>query len=158
MANKGCQAAIGYGNEIEFGTIPNGTPKPGDAYGNVTLNGEQALTHSRNRTVGNDFYRAERQRAVLEAMMNKLAKLGVSKLLDMSDTLLKEVRTNINVMSYVGKLTDILMNSNEYFSELTSIQIPSTDLGEGRMIDGVYYFVADPDEMRKAMIDTIYRD
>ena len=127
-------------------------------YGNVTLNGEQALTHSRNRTVGNDFYRAERQRDVLEAMMNKLASLGASKLLDMSDTLLKEVRTNINVMNYVGKLTDVIMNSSEYFSNITSIQIPSTELGQGKMIDGVYYFVADPDEMRQTMIDTIYRD
>ncbi len=126
--------------------------------GKVTLTGEQALTHSRNRTVGNDFYRAERQRDVLEAMMNKLAGLGSKKLLDMSDTLLREVRTNINVMSYAGKLTDILMNSNKYFSNITSIQIPSTNSGKGQMINGVYYFVADPDEMRQTMINTIYRD
>ena len=126
-------------------------------YGTVTLTGEQALTHSRNRTVGNDFYRAERQRDVLEAMMNKLAKMGATKLLNMSDTLLREVRTNINVMDYAGKLTDVLLNSSEYFDNLTSIQIPSTDYGKGRNINGVYYFVADSEKMRQDMIETIYK-
>lgn len=127
------------------------------SYGNITLNGEQALTHSRNRTVGNDFTRAERQREVLEAIMSKLASMGTSKILDMSDSFLKEVKTNINVMDYVGQLTDILMSSSEYFSNITSIQIPSTDYGNGQYIGGVYYFVADSEKMRADMIDTIYR-
>ena len=137
--------------------ITGNATKTLSTYGNVTLTGEQALTHSRNRTVGNDFYRAERQRAVLEAMMNKLAKMGASRLLDMSETLLREVRTNINVMSYAGKLTDVVLNASEYFSNLTSIQIPSTDYGKGQMIIGVYYFVADEETMRQDMIDNIYR-
>ena len=137
--------------------ITGNATKTLSTYGNVTLTGEQALTHSRNRTVGNDFYRAERQRAVLEAMMNKLAKMGASRLLDMSETLLREVRTNINVMSYAGKLTDVVLNASEYFSNLTSIQIPSTDYGKGQMISGVYYFVADEETMRQDMIDNIYR-
>lgn len=34
---------------------------------------------------------------------------------------------NINVMEYVGLLTDVLMNTSEYFNNLISIQIPSTD-------------------------------
>lgn len=128
-------------------------------YGTVTLTGEQALAHSRNRTTGagTDFNRAERQRDVLEAMMKKLAKMGSSKLLNMSDTLLREVRTNINVMNYVGKLTDIILNSSKYFSNLISIQIPSTEYGKGQTINGTYYFVADNDTMRQDMIDTIYK-
>lgn len=126
-------------------------------YGNVTLTGEQALTHSRNRTVGNDFERAGRQREVLEAIMNKIAKMGTSKILDMSDTLLKEIKTNINVMDYVGALTDVLMNSNSYFGNITSIQIPSTEYGKGDSSSGTYYFKADSEKMRQDMIDNIYK-
>lgn len=126
-------------------------------YGNVTLTGEQALTHSRNRTVGNDFERAGRQREVLESIMNKIAKMGTSKILDMSDTLLKEIKTNINVMDYVGVLTDVLMNSNSYFGSITSIQIPSTEYGKGDSSSGTYYFKADSEKMRQDMIDNIYK-
>ncbi len=126
-------------------------------YGTVTLNGEQALTHSRNRTVGDDFNRAERQRYVLEAILNKLVKMGATKFIDISDTLLREVKTNVNVMNYMNKITDIVLNSSKYLKNLTSTQIPSTNYGYGQTIDGVYYFVADSDEMKEDMIDTIYR-
>lgn len=128
-------------------------------YGTVTLDGEQAITHSRNRTTGqgSDFARAERQREVLEIIMNKMAKMGTSKLLDMSDSLLKEVETNINVINYASLLTDIVLNSSEYFSNIISIQIPSTDYGKGDTINGTYYFVADAEKMRQDMIDNIYR-
>lgn len=137
--------------------ITGRTYKKLTSYGNVTLSGEQALTHSRNRTVGNDFTRAGRQREVLEAIMSKLASMGVSKILDMSDSFLQEVKTNINVMDYVGQLTDILMSSSQYMKNITSIQIPSTDYGSGEYIGGIYYFVSDSEKMRADMIDTIYR-
>lgn len=137
--------------------ITGRNPKKLTSYGNITLDGEQALTHSRNRSVGNDFTRAGRQREVLEAIMSKMAKMGSSKILDMSDTLLKEVKTNINVWNYVGQLTGILMSSSEYFSNITSIQIPSTEYGKGEYISGVYYFVAESEKMRQDMIDNIYR-
>ena len=127
------------------------------SYGNITLTGEQALTHSRNRTLGNDFTRAGRQRQVLEAIMNKMAKMGSSKILEMSDSILKEVKTNINVMDYVGQLTGVLMNYSEYFNNITSIQIPSTEYGKGDDSSGTYYFKADAETMRKDMIDNIYR-
>lgn len=144
-------------NVSESYKITGKTTKKLTTYGNVTLTGEQALTHSRNRTVGNDFERAGRQREVLEAIMNKIAKMGTSKILDMSDTILKEIKTNINVMDYVGVLTNVLMNSNSYFNSITSIQIPSTEYGKGDSSSGIYYFKADSEKMKQDMIDNIYR-
>ncbi len=126
------------------------------SYGNITLNGEQALTHSRNRTVGNDFTRAERQREVLEAVMNKMISMGYSEIINMSDSLLKEVKTNINVWDYTGQLTDILLNTNSYCSNIISIQVPNSDYAEGDYIGGVYYFVPDTEKMKQDMIDNIY--
>lgn len=144
-------------NSYESYKITGKTQKKLASYGNVTLSGEQALTHTRNRTVGNDFTRAERQREVIEAIMGKFASMGVSEILDMSDNFLKEVKTNINVMNYVGQLTDILVSSNQYMKNVISMQIPSTDYGKGEYIGGVYYFVADSKKMRENMIDEIYR-
>lgn len=137
--------------------ITGKTTKKVSSYGNVTLTGEQALTHSRNRTVGSDFTRAGRQREVLEAIMNKMVKLGTSKILDLSDSFLKEVKTNIKVTDYVGQLTNIMMNSSDYMNNITSIQIPSTDYAKGQTIGGVYYFVSDAQTMKQDMIDNIYK-
>ena len=137
--------------------ISKNTSKTLSGYGIITLDGEQALTHSRNRTVGNDFDRAGRQREVLEAIMTKMSKMGSTKILDLSDEFLKEVRTNIKITNYVGVLASVLLSSSSYFSNVISTQTPSTDYAAGKMIDGIYYFVSDPETMRKDMIDNIYR-
>lgn len=137
--------------------VSGNTAKLVSSYGKTTLTGEQALTHSRNRTIGNDFTRAGRQRDVIEALMSKLSTLSSSKLNSTIDLMLKEVRTNVNVTGYLGFLTDVLLNKNAYMNNITSVQIPSTDYADGKMIDGVYYFVADMDKARADMIDTIYK-
>lgn len=124
--------------------------------GNVLLNGEQALVHSRNRTVGNDFTRASRQRDVIEALINKIATLDIDKILDLSDTFLKEVRTNINITKYIGLLTSVVSNKNEYLNNITSVQIPSTEYASGQMIDGIYYFVSDLEKAKSEMYKYIY--
>lgn len=117
-------------------------------YGTVTLNGEQALAHSRNRTTGNDFTRANRQRDVLIALFNKVSKMEKTKILSLIDSFLHEVKTNVNVTSYMGLLTDVLANINDYKNNIISVQVPSTDYASGQMIDGVYYFVSDMDKAK----------
>ena len=129
-------------------------------YGKVTLNGEQALTHSRNRTVGNDFYREERQRDVITAVMEKVSKMGLTKIIGLSDSILSEVKTNLNITECIGILTEALGNSSEYLNNIESKQIPSDEAGngsgKGQMISGIYYFVSDLDEASQAFKDTIY--
>ena len=106
--------------------------------------------------MGNDFTRAERQREVLEAVMNKMISMGYSEIINMSDSLLKEVKTNINVWDYTGQLTDILLNTNSYCSNIISIQVPNSDYAEGDYIGGVFFFVPDTEKMKQDMIDNIY--
>ena len=131
------------------------------SYGKVTLTGEQALTHARNRTVGNDFTREERQREVITAVMDKVSKMGINKIMGLSDSILSEVKTNLNVTECIGILTNALGSSSEYMSNITSKQIPSEEAGngsgKGQMISGVYYFVCDLDEASKSLKNTIYR-
>lgn len=130
------------------------------SYGKVTLNGEQALTHARNRTIGNDFYREERQRDVITAVMNKVSSMGLTQILGLSDSILSEVKTNLNITECIGILTEALGNSSDYLNSVESKQIPSEEAGngsgKGQMISGVYYFVSDLDEASQAFKDTIY--
>lgn len=126
-----------------YKTTGNSYKKINASNGAVVLDGEQALAHSRNRTIGNDFNRAERQRDVVEALMNKLASMNVNDILSLSDSFLSEVRTNINPTKYIGLLTSVFADRNEYLSNVISVQIPSTEYASGQMINGIYYFVPD---------------
>ena len=139
-------------------SVSGRTKKTLTSYGRVTLDGEQALTHSRNRKFWDDFDRAERQRKVLEAMLSKLLQLNMKGMNEHVDLLLKEVKTNINIASYIGTATNFVLNKNEYTNNITSTQIPSKDSAKGQYIDGTYYFVPnDAEQMKRDMINTIYR-
>lgn len=132
------------------------TYKPLEEYGDVHLNGEQALAHCRNRYVGSDFTRAERQRDVLMKVMEKVSKMSFGEIVDLVDIFLKEVRTNINVTEYLGLAASAFTNMNDYMSNIISAQVPSTEYGRGEYIDEVYYFVADLDKAKKDIYNYIY--
>ena len=129
------------------------------SYGKVKLTGEQALTHSRNRTVGNDFTREERQRDVLTAVMNKVSSISLTQLWSLSDSVLSEVKTNLNVTECMGIASDVLGNTSSYLNNITSKQIPSEDdggKGDSTMDGGIYYYVCDLEKASKNMKNTIY--
>ncbi len=125
-------------------------------YGKVKLTGEQALTHARNRTIGSDFEREERQREVITAAMNKVSKMGLTQIWNISDAILKEVKTNLDVTECMGIMTDILGNSSEYLNNVTSKQIPSEEEGKGQTINKIYYFVCDLQKVKETFKNTIY--
>ena len=129
------------------------------SYGKVKLTGEQALTHSRNRTVGNDFTREERQRDVLTAVMNKVSTMSITQLWSLSDSVLSEVKTNLNVSECMGIASDVLGNTSSYLNNITSKQIPSEDdggKGDSTMDGGIYYYVCDLQKASKSMKNIIY--
>ena len=127
-----------------------------NSYGKVKLTGEQALTHARNRTVGNDFDREERQRDVITAAMSKVTDMSLSEMWDISDSILAEVKTNLDVSECMGIAANVLSNSSTYLSSITSRQVPSETDGKGQKIDGVYYFVCDLEKASQTFKDTIY--
>ena len=117
--------------------------------GTVTLNGTQALAHSRNRYVGNDFTRASRQRTILIALMNKVSKLSVDEILDLSDDILVNLTTNMDINKYREMFVEVASDRQDYLSNINSIQIPSTDYGYDMMLDGIYYFGFDLDRAKQ---------
>ena len=129
---------------------------PMTEYGDVHLNGEQALAHCRDRYVGSDFTRAERQREVLTEVMGKISQKSFGEMLDLVDIFLQQVRTNINVSEYLGLAASAFTNKDEYMNNIISTQVPSTDYGKGEYIDGIYYFVADLDTCKQDMYEYIY--
>lgn len=134
------------------------TQKKLTSYGTVTLDGEQALTHSRNRSIGDDFTRAGRQREVLEAILTKMSTMSISEILGKLDIFLKEVTTNINVTDYIGTITEVLMNKDAYLNNIISVQVPSKDYATGQYIKGIYYFVpSDTERMKEDMITYLYK-
>lgn len=124
--------------------------------GKVELSGEQALTHSRNRTIGNDFVRASRQRDVLEALLDRISSIGINEILSLSDDFLKEIKTNVNINEYLGVLASMASNVGEYTGNIISKQIPSTEYSSDRMIKGVYYFVSDLEKAKQDFYTTLY--
>lgn len=69
---------------------------PSDASGLLHLNGPQALAYSRNRYIGSDFGRTERQRKILEAVFHQLPSSVLTNLDDMIDGILPNLTTNIS--------------------------------------------------------------
>lgn len=127
------------------------------SYGKVKLTGEQALTHSRNRTIGNDFTREERQRDVLTAVMNKVSTMSLTEIWNLSDSILSEVKTNLNITECMGIATDVLGNTSKYLNNITSKQIPSEEEGgKGDQSTGIYYYKCDLQKAGQNIKKTIY--
>lgn len=66
------------------------------ASGKVLLNGPQALAFSRNRYIGNDFGRTERQRKILEAAIQKMPLAMVSNTKELINGILPNLTTNLS--------------------------------------------------------------
>ena len=117
--------------------------------GTVTLNGVQALKHSRNRYVGNDFTRAFRQREILIALMKKVSTMSPEEILDLSDDILVNLTTNMDINMYKDMFLKLSGDISTYLSNINSVQIPSTDYGYDNWVDGIYYYGFDMERAKQ---------
>lgn len=117
--------------------------------GTVTLNGVQALKHSRNRYVGNDFTRAFRQRQILISLMKKAVKMDVDEILALSDQILVNITTNMDMTMYKSMFVQLADDRELYLQNVNSVQIPSTDYGYSNWQNGIYYFGFDMDRAKQ---------
>lgn len=127
--------------------------------GLVTLDGEQALVHSRNRTTGgSDYVREDRQRDVLTEIMNKMSSKSFAELYKASDYFLQLVKTNIKVNSYLNQLPKMLLYRNDYSKNVITAQIPSAGIMVSKKIDGMAVVVPDLEKAKEEFIDCIYHN
>ena len=85
---------------------------PPEAFGTVTLTGEQALAYARLRAIDNDYERTARQRRVLLAIARKAKTLPLGELTKLIVTCLNYVETDISLvdvitLARVGLATDL---------------------------------------------------
>ena len=134
------------------------------SYGKVTLTGEQAAAHVKEREAGyrsgttdyGDFGRTRRQREVLVAMLNKILTKDLGEISRIMDLILEQVTTNINVGKYIGMLPEFVANKDAYLSNLTSVMIPKNEYSEEILENGTFLYVTDMDKAKKDFIHYMY--
>lgn len=97
LTTEGIEYVNGYLVEYNMLTNrPQGTDNMDTSVsGMVHLNGPQALAYCRNRYLGTDFGRTERQRKVLSAVIKKLPKAAVTNSGELVDGLMPNLTTNL---------------------------------------------------------------
>ncbi|MBR7122041.1 MAG: LCP family protein [Oscillospiraceae bacterium] len=93
------------------------------------LNGSQALAYTRIRKIDNDFERTNRQRKVLNTLIEKAKTLGVSDLYRLAKEIMPNLTTDMNDKQILGLIVDML----PILSDLTIVsqRIPTK---------GAYYY------------------
>lgn len=85
----------------------------GHVAGNNLLTGKAALAYSRIRKLDSDFERTGRQRAVMEAVINKSRSLSVGQLNDLAKEILPLVNTNLSQGQMLSLLAN-MVHAREY--------------------------------------------
>ena len=114
---------------------------PNSHEGKQILNGKQALAYSRIRKTGDgDFERTERQRFILEKIINQGLNAGISQYPKLLSTLFSYVDTSLSKGEML-KLGSSIFTSN--IKTVEKFRIPVDEHGKGQMINSIYYLVPD---------------
>lgn len=115
-----------------------------------TLNGRQAVAYARIRNTGNgDFERTDRQRKVLNELLNKIQASGVTKYPQIVSQLLPYVETSMSNMDIIK------LGSSAFLSGIKTIdqeRFPLDGYCKDQTINGVWYLVPDI----KATVDQLH--
>ena len=118
--------------------------------GRNTLNGSQALAYSRIRNVGNgDFGRTNRQRVVLNALMNKVKNMSLPELNNLLKEFLPLITTDLSDSEILGYAATILPILSEL--TVTTQQIPAEETYKMTMIDGMSVLLPDLEKNREIL-------
>jgi polyisoprenyl-teichoic acid--peptidoglycan teichoic acid transferase len=112
--------------------------------GEITLNGEEALSYSRMRYEDprGDFGRQTRQRQIIQAVIKEGASL--SSLTNFS-TIFSALGSNIKTNLTFDQMMDIQKNYKSIVNNIQQMEIKS----QGTKIDGIYYGLVSPEEMQR---------
>ena len=113
------------------------------------LSGVQALSHARNRRVGSDYARTQRQRDLIQAMAKKATTLSLSQLDNLLTTVLPLITTNIpkDVMK------DMIGDIPSYLTyDMQSTRVPA----DGMFTEINYNLIPDLERNCFALYELIY--
>jgi len=114
---------------------------PGSKAGSQILTGQQALAYSRIRATGNaDFERTERQRTILEYVINKGLRAGITQYPKLLHAMLPYVDTSLST-DEILQLASSIFTSN--IKNVEQFRIPLDNHAQGERINDIYYLVPD---------------
>ena len=122
---------------------------------NVHLNGNQAVAYARIRQIDSDYRRTERQRALLNAMAEKLKQTDAADVQSVIDALLPYVETNLTVsnlltLAYVGLQMDL--------SQIGQYRLPADGTYEDGMFGKIWCIKPDFEKNAELLHEFIYTD
>ncbi len=123
------------------------------ASGMVHLNGPQALAYSRNRYIGTDFGRTERQRKVLTEVIRKLPGAAVTSLGELIDGLMPNLTTNLTQWECY---TLTLQAPGFLGYEIVQGSIPLEGTYSNATIRGMSVLQVDFEANKRFLRDTVY--
>lgn len=124
--------------------------------GLMHLNGNQILNYSRNRNDPSaDFKRTERQRYVIESIINKVKSLNIVDLISISQEIMKSVKTNFTISEIIS-----LAKNSKQFTRYPVIMNRIPNDFECKIINKQSVLVAIPslDACRESILNFIYED
>lgn len=133
-------------------------------YGKVTLTGEQAAAHVKERMAGfsnemeehGDYGRTRRQRDVLVSMLNKIMSKDPAEISRIIDLVLLQITTNIDLAKYMPLIPEFIANKNAYLSNIVSVMIPKVEYSKEILERGAYIYVTDIEKAKRDFIKYMY--
>ena len=124
--------------------------------GEVTLNGEKALQHSRNRSLaGTDFQRTRRQRDVVQAMYRRALEINnFTTLVEIIDYSLGQLQTNMDRLEVISLATEALTNGDKIVVNTT--QVPFNGTWKYSTYNSMSVTTFDIEENKKQLFEYIY--
>lgn len=118
------------------------------------LDGEQALIHARNRSIGNsDYRRTERQQDVLKAAFAKIKDLNVLEIGGLVKDVLPLVTTDLSLWDMTGYAMDVMSIGTD---EIQSYRIPEDGSYTPQTIDGMQVLVPNLEQNREYLQQILY--
>ena len=122
--------------------------------GLMHLNGNQALQFSRDRNDPSaDFKRTERQRYVIESIINKLKTLSIVDLISLSQNIIESLKTNFSIAE-IG----FLAKNSEQFLDYPVIMNRVPKNFECKTIDKQSVLTSDLSECKKDLLSFIFEE
>lgn len=123
--------------------------------GSLLLNGKQALGYTRNRYVGSDFTRTQKQREVLGLVYGKVKGLKLSGLTELMKRILPQVTTNLKE----GEIFSLLLSLPSYIKyDIKQVTIPAKGSYKDMNIRGMAVLSIDFEKNIKILHESIYAD
>jgi len=125
--------------------------------GTQWLDGFQALTYSRIRSLDSDgdFSRTNRQRKVINALVDSLRGIGIKELTPVIGKILPMLTTDLNRGQLFLYALDILPHLSEL--DIQSQRIPADGTFTDESIDGMSVLVADMEAQRQHLRNTLLK-